>query len=97
MAIDGRHGGEGAYVTGELDGKLYGCPDRAPSFPANSWECKVLSAGMHYTYYLSVTEEMKGRSIKLHLIEMTEECASVPVSVYLCEANDCREGIVTEF
>ena len=97
VAIDGRHGVEGAYVTGELDGKLYGCPDRSPSFPANSWECKVLSSSMHYTYYLPVTEEMKGRSIKLHLIEMTEECASVPVSVYLCEANDCREGIVTDF
>jgi len=94
IAIAGEHGIEGVYAVAELDGKLYGCPDRAVSYPANSWECLASAHDSDYTYYLPVTPEMKGREVKIHILEMTEACASLPVDIYLCEAHDERDGIV---
>ena len=97
VALDGIHGDEGAYVVGELDGKLYGCPDRAASYPVNPWECAAREEDHHFTYYLPVTEEMRGRKLKLHVMEMDALCENVPVTAYLCESNDEREGTVLEF
>lgn len=97
VALNGYHGREGAYVVAELDGKLYGCPDRSVSYSANAWECPVSRADSLYTYYLPIAPEMLGREVKLYLLEMTEEASRVGVEVYLCEPHDAREGIVTEF
>ncbi len=97
IGMEGEHGREGFYVVSEIDGKLYGCPDRASSYPVNSWECSAADADSSYTYYLPVTEEMKGREVKLHLIEMTDNCAELPVVTYLCEDHSERDGLVTEF
>jgi len=97
VGFDGRHGDEGVYVVGELDGKLYGCPDRASSYPVNPWECAATVEDRFFTYYLPVSEEMRGRKVKLHVMEMDAQCENVPVNVYLCESNDEREGTVREF
>lgn len=97
IAFDGKHGREGAYVVGEVDGKLYGCPDRAPSYPVNPWECEVRVSDCYYTYYLPITEEMIGEKVTLHILEMDVQCEDVPVIAYLCELNDEREGIICEF
>ena len=96
VGINGEHGVEGVYVVAELDGKLYGCPDRACSYLVNSWECGTDAADECYTYYLPISEEMRGRELTLHLIEMTEKCADLDVSVHLCESHSEREGIVAE-
>ncbi|MBR6807249.1 MAG: hypothetical protein IKM46_02585 [Clostridia bacterium] len=97
VAINGEHGREGVYVVAELDGKLYGCPDRSASYPVNSWECSATDADSNYTYYLPITNEMKGRDLKLHVIEMTEACAKLVYDVFVCESHDERDGIVSNF
>lgn len=97
VAFDGRHGSEGVYVVGEVDGKLYGCPDRAVSYPVNPWECQTRDSDAYFTYFLPVTEEMRGRKVTLHILEMDAQCENVPVFAYLCESNDERDGIVCEF
>ena len=33
IAINGKHGVEGAYAALKVNGKYVGCPDRSPSFP----------------------------------------------------------------
>ena len=97
IGIEGEHGREGVYAVGELDGKLYGCPDRAASYPVNSWECGVTDADSSYTYYLPVTDEMKGREVKLHVIELNDKCESLEALAYLCESHNERDGIVSVF
>ncbi|MBR5633093.1 MAG: hypothetical protein IKW68_03855, partial [Clostridia bacterium] len=97
VAFDGEHGVEGVYVTGELDGKLYGCPDRAASYRVNPWECAATVTDSNFTYYLPVAEEMRGKKVKLHVMEMTEQCKDVPAVAYLCEYNDERKGTVIAF
>ncbi len=95
VGINGVCGKEGVYVIGELDGEFITCPDRCPSFLANTWECGITGEGP-FTYYLPVTKDMAQREIKLHILEMTEKAGLHVVDVHLCEYNDCREGITAE-
>ncbi len=96
VGINGEHGREGVYVVAELDGKLYGCADRAPSYMSNVWECGVRKVNSNYTYYLDVAPEMLGRELKLHVIEMTEVCAGAEIDIHLCQRNYDLDGVVCE-
>ena len=64
VAIPGNYGGEGAWAGFKVDGAYVGCPDRAPSFKSNTWECPVNSGNGNYTYFLPLTPDMKGRTIE---------------------------------
>ncbi|MBN1820605.1 MAG: discoidin domain-containing protein, partial [Prolixibacteraceae bacterium] len=63
IAINGKHGDEGAYAAIRVDGKLVGSPDRSVSFPSNTWEYKNVSMKENYTYYVPLTEDMVGKKI----------------------------------
>lgn len=66
VALNGWHGDEGAYVAlRAADGRLIGCPDRAPSFYANAWEAANFSCDANYTYYVPLTPEMEGNSYEV--------------------------------
>lgn len=92
---------EGVYVVAELDGRLYGCPDRAPSYPGNAWESPISRYDDEhpypYTFYLPIEEEMKGRELKLHVIEMSRPVKDGEIGVYVCESHDDRDGVVKSF
>lgn len=89
---------EDVFVSTEVDGKLYGCPDRAPSYSGNPWESPIGRVDEpHYTFYLPVTDEMKGKSVKVHVIATTEKAAGIAPEVYLCEDHSERDGIIAEF
>lgn len=98
ICFDRYCGHEGMFVTAEVDGKLYGCPDRSPSYLGNPWESPIGRADYpHYTFYLPVTDEMKGKSVKLHVTYVDEKGVDTAPEVYLCEDHSERDGIVTEF
>jgi len=63
IALNGEHGVEGAYAAIRVDGKPVGAPDRSVSFPSNSWEYPARKRSSNYTYYVPLTEEMKGSKI----------------------------------
>jgi len=63
IALNGEHGLEGAYAAIRVDDKPVGATDRAPSFPSNTWEYPVRKRSSNYTYYVPLTEEMKGAKI----------------------------------
>lgn len=94
VGLNGEHGKEGFYAMAEVDGKLYGCPDRAPSYLVNPWECPSRTGEAYNTYYLPVADEMRGKKIRIHAIEMTKQCKEWPIIAWLCEANTERKGIV---
>ncbi len=96
IGLDGTHLREGAYAVAELDGVLLGCEERSMSYPSNPWECPVAEGNEGYCYYLNIRPDMLGRTLRVHLLEMTEEAADCSLSIHLCERNDCREGIIAE-
>ena len=63
IALNGEHGIEGAYAAIRVNGEPVGAPDRSVSFPANTWEYPARKRSSNYTYYVPLTEDMKGAKI----------------------------------
>ena len=85
VALEGVHGIEGAYCAAEFKGMLLGCPDRAPSYPSNIWECCVRQVDRFYTYYLPLTPEMAHNTLDITVLFCDAEHPDTPVDVWLCE------------
>lgn len=64
IAIAGECGFEGSWAALKVDGQYIGCPDRAPSFMSNTWECPVRHTSHDYTYYVPLTPDMAGKTIE---------------------------------
>ncbi|MBA7587203.1 hypothetical protein ES708_29221 [subsurface metagenome] len=73
IAINGKHGREGAYAAAKIDGELIGAPDRAPSHLCNPWESFNARRDKNYTYYIPVKEEYKGKKIELFVFGYDKE------------------------
>jgi hypothetical protein len=58
VAINGKHGEEGAYAAIKVDGKYVGSPSRAISFPSNTWEYPNSATDSNYTYYFPLDANM---------------------------------------
>ena len=70
IALNGEHGIEGAYAAIRVNGEPIGAPDRSVSFPANTWEYPVWNLPSNYTYYVPLTEDMKGAKIDAVVLGM---------------------------
>lgn len=70
IAINGRHGEEKAWAGIKVDGRYVGCPDRAPSYPSNTFECGVRRSDSNYTYYVPLTPDMRGKKIEAWVLTM---------------------------
>jgi hypothetical protein len=65
VALNGRHGNEGAYAALRVDGKYIGAPDRSVSFPSNTWEYFNVESDSDYTYYFPLGPEMIGKNLEI--------------------------------
>jgi len=63
IALNGKHGVEGAYAAIRVNGTPVGAPDRSTSYPSNTWEYPVKKSDSNYTYYIPLTKDMKGAQI----------------------------------
>lgn len=72
IAINGECGREGSLAAIKVDGKYVGCPDRAPSFQANTWEFRVQPTDKNYTYYVPLTPDMVGKKIEAYAFGFSE-------------------------
>ena len=72
IALNGRHGNEGAYAALRVNGKPLGAPDRSLSYRSNAWEYPVPANESNYTYYFPLTEEMKGTKIDAIVIVLKD-------------------------
>jgi hypothetical protein len=63
IALEGEHGIEGAYAAIRINGDPVGAPDRSVSYLANSWEYPPMKSGSNYTYYIPLSDEMRGARI----------------------------------
>jgi hypothetical protein len=65
IALEGKHGNEGAYVAIRICDKYIGAPDRSVSFPSNTWEYFNVESGENYTYYFPLEPWMAGKELEL--------------------------------
>ncbi len=63
IALNGKHGNEGAYAAIRVNGKPVGAPDRSLSYRSNAWEYPVQTTESNYTYYVPLTPDMTGAKI----------------------------------
>ena len=72
VALNGVHGVEGAYVAATIDGQLVGAPDRAQSYPSNTWEYVNSKTNRNYTYYIPLTGEESGKKMEVFILGFEE-------------------------
>jgi len=68
IALNGKHGIEGAYVAAKIDGKLVGAPDRAVSYPSNTWEYVNVKKDHDYTYYIPLNHSDINKQIEVYIL-----------------------------
>lgn len=73
VAVNGRHGREGAFAAMKVDGTYVGSPDRAPCYITNPWEYRNADTDHDYTYYIPLTAEMKGKKIEVYTLSMESD------------------------
>ena len=87
IAVNGHTGTEGVYAGFRINGKSVGCPDRAPSYPCNTWESSLRQVDGNYTFYLPLSPDMKDAMFEPVVMSVREEsdCTGLDIKVYLSQ------------
>ncbi len=96
IALHGKHGVEGAYVAAKIDGKLVGAPDRAASYPSNTWEYINAQKDANYTYYIPMKDDYVGKQIEIFVMAYDKENKDLKPEVWISSFNDGKERIRLE-
>ncbi|MEW6742492.1 MAG: discoidin domain-containing protein [Planctomycetota bacterium] len=83
VALNGEHGHEAAYVAVRVEERLLGAPDRAVSYPSNTWEYKNVDAESNTTYYVPLEREMAGKELEVVALLMEGGQREVEPVVYV--------------
>jgi hypothetical protein len=65
VALNGRHGSERGWAALRVDGRPVGAPDRAVSFPSNTWEYFNVEADGDTTYYFPLPGSTAGKTVEV--------------------------------
>ncbi|WP_455498252.1 hypothetical protein [Coprobacter sp.] len=68
VAINGKHGVEGAYAALKVDGNYVGASSRAVSYPANPWENATVRSDSNYTYFFPLNKSMERKQIEAFVL-----------------------------
>jgi len=90
VALNGTHGIEGAYVAAKIDGEYVGAPDRAVSYPSNTWEYINARRDKNYTYYIPMKQEYVGKNIEIVVLGYNEEHQDIKPEVWI-SSFDAKE------
>ena len=83
IALNGKHGDEGAYAAIRVNGKLVGSPDRSLSYRSNAWEYPVSGTDSNYTYYIPLTADMIGAKIDAVVLVMKNGISEFKPEVWI--------------
>ena len=83
IPINGIHGKEGVYAAAKIDGQLVGAPDRAVSFPSNTWEYYVREYDRNYTYYIPLDKSKIGKPIEVFVLGMNKDAKELKPEIWL--------------
>lgn len=67
VAVNGPHVPEAVYAAARCGDRYLGAARRAPSYPANVWECAV-SRGHNYTYFIPLDPSVAGQPLDVLLL-----------------------------
>ncbi len=87
VAVEGTHGKEGVYCVAEIDGVLYGFPERAPDYKANQWEHYVWSSDKNNTFFLPLPDGLVGKKIKVMALFSERKGSDTVCNTYICEKH----------
>ncbi len=83
IALDGKHGIEGAYAAIRVNGKPVGAPDRSVSYSCNQWEYPVRRRDSNYTYYIPLNKDMVGKTIDAVVLLMKDGISEFKPEVWI--------------
>ncbi|MCP4311266.1 MAG: hypothetical protein GY790_08395 [Bacteroidetes bacterium] len=83
IALNGKHGVEGAYAAIRVNGIAIGAPDRSVSYSINQWEYPVRRRDSNYTYYIPLSEEMTGAKIDAVVLTMKDGISEYKPEVWI--------------
>lgn len=83
VAVNGKHGIEGAYATLKVNGQYIGAFSRATSYPANPWENTTVKSDSNYTYFFKLDEDLKDKDIEVFLLAYDESNLSLHPEVWI--------------
>jgi hypothetical protein len=96
VALNGRHGNEGAYAALKIGDQYIGAPDRAVSYPSNTWEYFNVDSDENYTYYFPLLPEYTGENIKVIILGLKSGQAGFKPEVWINTYPDPRKRIALE-
>lgn len=83
VAVNGKHGIEGAYAAARVDGELRGAPNRAVSYPSNTWEYINAKRDKNYTYYIPVSAQDVGKEIEVFVMGYDKDNLELQPEVWI--------------
>jgi len=96
VAINGKHGVEGAYVAAKIDRQLIGAPDRAASYPSNTWEYVNAQRDSNYTYFIPLDISCIGKEIEVYVLAYDKENTNLKPEVWISSHSGGKEKIRIE-
>jgi hypothetical protein len=96
IALNGKHGNEGAYAAIRVDGQPVGAPDRSVSYRSNAWEYPVVRTDSNYTYYIPLTPAMIGKTIDAVVLVMKDGVSEFQPEVWVTAYPVPYEKMVVE-
>jgi hypothetical protein len=91
VALKGRHISEGACAALRIDGKPVGAPDRAVSFPSNTWEYFNAEADGNNTFYFPLPGATAGKTIEAVVLILRSGTNDVKPEAWLTAHPPPRE------
>ena len=96
VALNGKHGNEGAYAALKIDGNYVGAPDRAVSYPSNTWEYFNVESESNYTYYFPLRSDYVGKKIQIFILGLKNGVTEFKPDVWITAYPDYREKVLLE-
>ena len=96
IALNGKHGNEGAYAAIKIDDQYIGAPDRAVSFPSNTWEYFNVESESNYTYYFPLENKYIGKEIQVYVLGLKNGVAQFQPEVWITSYPDYKKSILME-
>lgn len=66
-----------------IDGKFVGAPDRAPSYPFNTWENINCRSDQNYTYYIPLKSEYINKPIEVYIMGFDRDNLDLEPEVWI--------------
>ncbi|GJM64464.1 hypothetical protein PEDI_50160 [Persicobacter diffluens] len=85
VALEGKHGVEGAVCALRVDGRWVGPKDRAPSYPVVPWEYRVKPMDANYTFFFPMPAEYQAKTIEVFVLGMDAQHLDFTPTIHLLQ------------